>query len=85
MGMIGGPFRETAGAQEIAIIRQQLFEAGAGHVGQLDLHLLGGSCGHAPLDDVLLAGTGRPAPLYAPEPRLLDWHAESSVAKRRAG
>lgn len=45
--------------QKIAIVGEELLEARARHIGELDFGLLGGPRGHARLDDVLLAGPGR--------------------------
>jgi hypothetical protein len=48
------PDGQVAGAEEVQVIVQEFFEAGAGYVGQLDFHLLLVS-GLAALDNVLLA------------------------------
>lgn len=53
-----GPEAEAADAEEVLVIDEEFFEAGAGDADEFDLHFLGGAGGHATLDDVLLAGAG---------------------------
>jgi hypothetical protein len=48
----------AGGAQEIPVIFQQFFEAGAGDIGELDLGFLGCAAGAAAFEDVLFAGAG---------------------------
>jgi hypothetical protein len=57
MGMGRCPFREAARAEEVAVIRKQLFETGAGHVGQFEFRFFRSAGGLAAFDNVLLAGT----------------------------
>jgi hypothetical protein len=49
------PNRKIAGTEEVSVIIQQLFQAGTGNVGQLELGLLGGKSRLAAFQDVLLA------------------------------
>ena len=46
------------GAQVVAVILQQFFEASASDVGQFDFRFLGSARRHAAFDDVLLATAG---------------------------
>jgi hypothetical protein len=53
--VIAGPLFKVADAQEVPVVGEEFFEAGAGDVGQFDFHFFGSSRGHAALDDVLFA------------------------------
>jgi hypothetical protein len=56
--VVGRPFLDTAGTHEIAVVFDQLFLAGTGHVGKLDFGFLGCTAELAAFEDVLLAGAG---------------------------
>lgn len=58
VGMVRCPFGEATRAEEIAVILEEFFEAGAGYVRELDLGFLGSARGLAAFDDVLLARAG---------------------------
>ena len=48
----------TSHAQEIAVVFEQFFEAGAGDVGEFEFHFLGGAAGLAAFEDVLFPRAG---------------------------
>src|SRR5207249_3037081 len=52
------PDREVTGAKVVFVVIQQFLQAGAGHVGKLDLGFPGGERRLAALEDVLFAGAG---------------------------
>jgi hypothetical protein len=56
--VVGRPLLDFAGAHEIAVVFEQFFLAGAGHVGELEFGFLGCAAGLAAFQDVLFAGTG---------------------------
>jgi hypothetical protein len=49
----------AADAQEVAVVFEKFFGAGAGDLGQLEFGFLGGAAGLAAFKDILFAGTGR--------------------------
>ena len=55
--MVEGPFLQSPHAQEVALVLQQLFQAGPRYDGEFDLHFLGGSGRLAPLKNILFPGT----------------------------
>jgi hypothetical protein len=72
IGMVLRPLLHAVQAQEVAVVGEELFQAGARDVGQLDFGFFGGSRGHAAFDDVLLAGTSRPDHLIVGPAALAD-------------
>ena len=58
-GVVLAPLRQAALAQEVPVVPQQFFEAGAGHPHELQLHFLGRAAHLAALTDVLVAAPRR--------------------------
>jgi hypothetical protein len=52
------PEPQAAHAQKVVVVVEKFFQAGAGHVGQLDFRFLGGARRLAAFGDVLLARAG---------------------------
>src|SRR5690625_1060285 len=55
--VVVGPEVQAALSQEVFVVEAEFFEAGARHVGQLELHLFGRAARDAALGDVLHAGS----------------------------
>lgn len=53
------PDEEVADAEKVEVVIEQLFEAGAGNIGEFDFRFLGGEGGFAAFEDVFLSRAGR--------------------------
>ena len=58
LGVVFGPEQQVPLAEEVLIVLEQFFQAGAGDAGEFELGLLGGGGGLAGFRDVLFAATG---------------------------
>ena len=57
-GVVGGPEREAAVAEEVFVVEAEFFQAGAGDLGEFEFCFFGCGAGRATFGDVLDAAAG---------------------------
>jgi len=57
-GVVAGPEGEAAVSEEVFVVEAEFFQAGAGDLGEFELHFFGGGAGRAAFGDILDAAAG---------------------------
>lgn len=57
-GIFPFPERQVSVPEEVLVVQAEFFQAGAGHLGEFELHFFGGGAGFAALSDILHAAAG---------------------------